>query len=63
VLLLHGTEKEIAFTAKNGGEYYLAEVHLHLPDYGIKHFSALLGAIKIKPDILIRVRVPHTPDA
>ena len=63
LLALHGTEREITFTAKNGGEYYLAEVHIHLPDYGIKPFSALFGAIKIKSDILIRVRVPHTLDA
>jgi polyisoprenoid-binding protein YceI len=63
VLALHGTEREIAFTAKNGGEYYLAEVQLYLPDYGIKPFSTLFGAIKIKPDVLIRVQVPHTPVA
>ncbi len=62
VLALHGTEREIAFTVKNGGEYYVTEIRLHLPDYGIKPFSALFGAIRIKPDILIRMQFPHTLD-
>jgi hypothetical protein len=61
-LELHGIEREIAFTAKDEGGYYVTEIQLHLPDYGIKPFSALFGAIKIKPDILVRVQVPHAID-
>jgi|GEM_PF-5884502 len=33
-LTLHGTEREIAFTAKNGGGYYVTEIQLHLPAMG-----------------------------
>ncbi len=61
VLTLHGTEKEISFAVKEEGKYYVADVPLHLPDYGIRPFSALLGTIRLKPDILIRVRIPRTP--
>jgi hypothetical protein len=30
---------------------------MHQPDWGIKPFTALLGALKIKPDIELVVRV------
>jgi hypothetical protein len=57
-LSLHGVEKEITFTVNRKGKNHVAEARLHLPDYGIKPFSALFGAVRIKPDILIRVMIP-----
>jgi hypothetical protein len=61
-LTLHGIEKDIVFTARNEGEYHIAEAWLHLPDFSIKPFSTLFGAIRIKPDILIRVSLPLNKD-
>jgi hypothetical protein len=58
VIRLHGREKEITFIVKLKGESRIAEARLHLPDYGIKPFSTLFGAVRIKPDILIRVLLP-----
>jgi hypothetical protein len=55
---LHGTERQITFSVRREGEYRVAEAQLHLPDYGIKPFNALFGAVRIKPDILIRVMLP-----
>ncbi|MDA8431407.1 MAG: YceI family protein [Nitrospiraceae bacterium] len=57
-LSLHGAEKEITFSVRLEGSDRVAEARLHLPDYGIKPFSALFGAVRIKPDILIRVTLP-----
>jgi hypothetical protein len=57
-LSLCGKEREILFTVQDKGNYYEAEMRLHLPDFGIKPFSALFGAIRIKPDILIRMTIP-----
>lgn len=55
---LHGKEKEITFTVRRQGNCRVAEALLHLSDYGIQPFSALFGAVRIKPDILIRVTLP-----
>jgi YceI-like domain len=62
VLALHGAERKISFTVKEEKQYYEADVRLRLPDYGIRPFSALFGAIRLKPDILIRVRIPREAD-
>jgi hypothetical protein len=36
----------------------VAEIKLHQPDFGIKPFTAALGALKVKPDVVVRVSVP-----
>jgi hypothetical protein len=53
-LTLHGISREMTFTARNEANHYVAEAWLNLPKFGIRPFSALFGAIRIKPDIFIR---------
>lgn len=60
-LNLHGKEKQIYFTVKDEGENLSADIWLHLPDFGIKPFSALFGTLRIKPDVLIRIKIPSGP--
>jgi hypothetical protein len=58
-LTLSGRKQEISFDVrKEDSKHYAADVRLHLPDFGIKPFSALLGAIKIQPDILVHIEIP-----
>jgi len=58
-LTLHGHTREIAFNVrKEESSRYVVDVNLHLPDFGITPFSALLGAIRIKPDILVHIEIP-----
>ena len=58
-ITLTGRRQEISFEVrKEDRKLYAADVRLHLPDFGIKPFSALLGAIKIKPDILVYIEIP-----
>jgi hypothetical protein len=58
-LTLAGRRQEISFgVRKEDSKHYTADVRLNLPDFGIKPFSALLGAIKIKPDILVHIEIP-----
>ncbi len=59
-LTVHGTEREISFAVKPVGRQHVADVRLNLPDFGIRPFSALFGAVRIKPEILIRVMIPRT---
>ena len=64
-LVLHGQTREISFVVrKEDKRQYVADVCLHLPDFGIVPFSTLFGAIRIKPDVLIHIVIPaeHVPD-
>ncbi len=58
-LVLHGQTRDISFVVrKEDKSRYIVDVGLHLPDFGITPFSALFGAIRIKPDILIHIEIP-----
>jgi len=59
-LWLHGVERALSLTAKAEGALWTAEVELFQPDFNIKPFSALLGTMKVKPAVRVRVRVPRT---
>lgn len=56
-LTLCGRTRTIAIEAKKDGARWVAEATLHQPDYGIKPYSAMLGTLKIKPDVKVRVSV------
>jgi hypothetical protein len=58
VLSLHGRERPIAMLARRQGELAIVDGRLHQPDFGITPYSAMLGALKIKPDVGVRVVVP-----
>jgi YceI-like domain len=60
-LALHGRTREISFTVRKDGSNCSADIWLHLPDFGIKPFSAPFGIMKIKPDILVRLILPSSP--
>ena len=57
-LTLHGETRDVAFTSRSDGEGQVAEVKIHQPDFGIKPYSAMLGTLKIKPELLVRVALP-----
>jgi polyisoprenoid-binding protein YceI len=58
-LALHGQTRPIAFHARPEGDRLVAEVTLHQPDFGIKPYSAMLGTLKIKPDVRVRCSIPR----
>jgi len=55
---MHGIEKPIVSLAQRVNGHYSADLTLHQPDFGIKPFSAMLGTLKIKPDVIVRLMVP-----
>lgn len=57
-LTLHGTERPVAVSLRRAGDRYVGEVPLHQPDFGIRPYSALLGAIKVKPGVVVRLDFP-----
>ncbi|MBZ0120425.1 MAG: YceI family protein [Sandaracinaceae bacterium] len=57
-LTLAGKSREIELHAKRENGKVTGEVTIHQPDFGIKPFSAMLGALKIRPDVRVRVTLP-----
>lgn len=57
-LSLYGTERPLRAIARRQAGRWTAEVELHQPDFGIKPYSAMLGTLKIRPVVRVRVSVP-----
>jgi hypothetical protein len=60
-LALHGVERQITVQVRPEGGRMVATVPLHQADFGIRPFSALLGALKVKPDVTVRLSLPIAP--
>jgi polyisoprenoid-binding protein YceI len=58
-LQMYGKSRSIQTSVRPNGDRWVAELTLHQPDFGIKPYSAALGALKVKPDIMVRVSVPR----
>jgi hypothetical protein len=55
---LHGVVKQISFTAERRGDRAVARITIHQPDFRIKPFRAMLGALRVKPDVVLEVSAP-----
>ncbi|MBI5537055.1 MAG: YceI family protein [Deltaproteobacteria bacterium] len=60
---IQGRERVIRLDARKQGDRLVAEARLHQPDFGIKPFSAMLGTIRIKADVDVRVELPASAAA
>ncbi|MFW5966901.1 MAG: YceI family protein [Persicimonas sp.] len=58
VLDLHGVERDVAFDARRGDDYIRARVRLHQPDFDIEPYRAFLGALRVKAEVDVEVRLP-----
>ncbi|MDW8247486.1 MAG: YceI family protein [Sandaracinaceae bacterium] len=56
-LELCGVTRKVAFSARKASEWYVARVRLHQPDFGIRPYSALFGALRIQPDVEVEAKV------
>jgi polyisoprenoid-binding protein YceI len=57
-LTLTGVSRPVTVVVRRDGERLVAEVPVHQPAFGIRPYSAMLGALKVKADVLVRVSVP-----
>jgi len=57
-LTLLGKTKPVSTVAKRVGDRLVAELRLHQPDFGIKPYSAMMGALKVQADVTVVVSVP-----
>jgi polyisoprenoid-binding protein YceI len=56
---LHGTKRSISVQTRVEGAQQVAEVELNQPDYGIVPFKAMMGTLKVKPAVRVRISVPN----
>ena len=63
VLALAGAERPLAVPLRLHGARWEAEVWLHTPDWGIRPYRALLGALRVKADVVVRLSLPAVPPA
>lgn len=54
-LTLHGKTCDVVGVRKDEGGKKVAEFRLDQRDFGIKPYSAMLGTLKVKPDVVVRV--------
>ena len=52
-LSIAGRSRMVRIEARLEGDTWRAETSLHQPDFGIKPYSAMLGALKIKPAVRV----------
>jgi polyisoprenoid-binding protein YceI len=57
-LTLHGTTRPLRIETRLEGGRHVAEVELHQPDYGIVPFKAMMGTLKVKADVRLRLSLP-----
>lgn len=57
-LTLTGRTHQVHSRAVKTEGRYVATLQVHQPDFGIKPFSAAMGALKVKPDVQVEVWLP-----
>jgi len=57
-LTLHGVTRPISAKVNPSSGRWSTQVSINQPDYGIEPFSAMLGTLKVKPKVRVRVSVP-----
>ena len=61
-LTLHGRTRAVEVLARTEGGRRVAEVTVHQPDWGLRPYSAMLGALRVQPDVRVQVSVPPGED-
>jgi len=57
-LTLSGTTHPLELHARRDGGRLSTEVRIHQPDYGIRPYRAMLGTLRVKPEVVVRVTIP-----
>lgn len=57
-LHLHGKQRELPLLSRAQGDMQVIEAKIHQPDFGIRPFTAMMGTLKVKPDVTVCVALP-----
>lgn len=58
-LTLHGIERPVTVTLSDDGDHREARLRIHQPDFRIEPFRAMLGALRIRPEVDVVLRIPR----
>jgi polyisoprenoid-binding protein YceI len=58
-LSLHGTTRPLSAESRLEGGRQVVELELHQPDFGVVPFKAMMGTLKVKPAVRVRVSIPN----
>ena len=59
-LSLHGKTRPLEIKVATKADVFVGVAELHQPDFGIKPYSALLGTLRIKPDLRVEIELPRS---
>jgi hypothetical protein len=57
-LTLHGETRSLVVPVRREANGWIAEVRLHQPDFGIRPYRAMLGTLRVRADVVVRVTIP-----
>jgi len=57
-LHLNGVRRPVAVKLTRAESRWVARVSIHQPDFGMKPYSAMFGALKVKPGVVIELSLP-----
>ena len=57
-LTIRGRSREIVCMRTREGGREIASVKIHQPDFGITPYRAMLGALRVRADVLVRISLP-----
>lgn len=57
-LALHGRKRQVTVRMSREQSRFVGEARIHQPDFGIRPYRALLGTLKVRPDMSVRITVP-----
>lgn len=57
-LALHGHTRDVQVRVAKEGGRWVATATLHQPDFGITPYSAMMGTLRIQPDVRVRLSTP-----
>jgi polyisoprenoid-binding protein YceI len=58
ILSIRGLERPLTLKPRRESDRAIVETRLHQPDFGIRPYSAMLGALRIQPDVGVRIAAP-----
>jgi hypothetical protein len=57
-LTIQDRTQVITFPVRQLDGCYVAEAKVHQPDFGIQPYSAMMGAIRVRPTVTVRLSIP-----
>jgi polyisoprenoid-binding protein YceI len=53
-LTLAGATRPVVLPVRRAGDKLATEVRIHQPEFGIRPYTALLGAVRVRPDVVVK---------